>query len=133
NKGFQSFLKNAGIQLWNTHALAGAVQPFQVILHPEDPDASIFAMKGLHAFKYGLPVMQRCVGGRDTEIAEGDDLGHLPIAMLIFDAKHMVGKMVAKTRIIQVYFVNTALFASLDMKVIDQLFLFRYRRFTHEI
>src|SRR5699024_1022163 len=108
-------LKNAGIQLWNTHALAGAVQPFQVSLHPEDPDASIFAMKGLHAFKYGLPVMQRCVGGRDTEIAEGDDLGHLPIAMLIFVANHMIVKLVASTMIIQVYVFNSACFASLDM------------------
>ena len=53
-----------------------------MFFNSEDVNATVIHPERLHSFKYGLTIMQRQAGRAEGEIREGNQLGHIPLALL---------------------------------------------------
>src|SRR5699024_12563282 len=106
----------SALPIWHTHSCAGIIQPIQVILHPKDSNASILSLESFHALEYGLPVVKGGIRGGNGELPEWNDFRCLPLSVLILNAEHVIRKDIAKSGIIQIYFIDSALAAFPDVK-----------------
>ena len=88
---FHAFHKNIFRNLWHLHSFSRQVKSFIVIIRAENERIAIIALICLDAFKYGLPVMQRCGRWLHQQGLVRFDLDILPLTVLIISLQHVIG------------------------------------------
>ena len=89
------------VHLGHTHALAGVGHALGVHVRPEDLDAAVRPLVGLHALKEHLGIVEHCGSRVQGDGAIGDHLAIVPaLAFVVAHFKHVVGKVVGKAQLI---------------------------------
>src|SRR5436190_6650871 len=87
-----------------------------MFIHSENIDASIEHAEGLHSFKNRLTIMEGQGCRTEAQICKRNNNWFMPLLVMEIANEHMIGKMLSKLQVLEIYFMKPGMgsFADLD-------------------